>query len=79
MTGSQKAVRAFFNAFRQSPVAEIVATESRPLRSAPYKSGEMWRTRSPESPPRSSRCHAGGAPRKLPAWGTLANGTRRRN
>jgi len=29
MTGSQKAVRAFFNAFRQSPVAEIVATESR--------------------------------------------------
>lgn len=29
LTGSQKAVRAFFNAFRQSPVGEIVATESR--------------------------------------------------
>jgi DNA-binding HxlR family transcriptional regulator len=28
MTGSQKAVRAFFDAFRQSPVAQIVATES---------------------------------------------------
>ncbi len=29
MTGSRQAVRAFFNAFRQSPVGEIVATESR--------------------------------------------------
>jgi DNA-binding HxlR family transcriptional regulator len=28
-TGSQRAVRAFFKAFRQSPVAEIVATGSR--------------------------------------------------
>lgn len=28
MTGSRSAVRAFFNAFRQSPVAQIVATES---------------------------------------------------
>ena len=29
LKGSQKSVRAFFNAFRQSPVGEIVATESR--------------------------------------------------
>jgi DNA-binding HxlR family transcriptional regulator len=28
MTGSRQAVRAFFDAFRQSPVAEIVATEA---------------------------------------------------
>lgn len=29
MTGSCQTVRAFFNAFRQSPVGEIVANESR--------------------------------------------------
>lgn len=29
LSGSQKAVRAFFDAFRQSPVAAIVATQSR--------------------------------------------------
>lgn len=28
MTGSQKSIRAFFDAFQQSPVAQIVATES---------------------------------------------------